>query len=125
VDNTCNNSSVVELINARAENCLIARNSAYGNVVTLSDSSVLYHCDVVANNSQYYHAVAGSSYNNNAYSRLQNTIVWGNTRGGSGGSGYQMTGMLVADHSAIQGGYSGTGNVNLSDQNEGSSLSAQ
>ena len=125
VDNTCNNSSVVELINARAENCLIARNSAYGNVVTLSDSSVLNHCDVVANNSQYYHAVAGSSYNNNAYSRLQNTIVWGNTRGGNSGSGYQMTGMLVADHSAIQGGYSGTGNVNLSDQNEGSSLSAQ
>ena len=125
VDNNCNSSSLVELINARAVNCLLARNSAYYHVVIMYDSSMLSHCDVVANNSQYYYAVAGSSYNNNSYSRLENTIVWGNTRGGSSGDGYQMTGMLVADHSAIQGGYSGTGNVNLSDQNEGSSLSAQ
>ncbi len=125
VDNTSTNSYIVQLINARAENCLIARNSARYYAVTLCDSSVLYHCDVIGNNCQNYNTVAGSSYNNSIYSRLENTIVWGNTRSGSSGSSYQLTGSLIVDHSAIQGGYSGTGNVSLAAQNEGTDFTAQ
>ena len=123
VDNNSTGSYIVQLINARAENCLIARNSAYSYVVRLSDSSVLSHCDVVANNTQNYYAVSGSSYNNTISSLLENTIVWGNTRGGSISS-YQITGSIIADHCAIQGGYSGSGNIYLAVQNEGNNLTS-
>lgn len=123
VDNNSTGSYIVQLINARAENCLIARNSAYSYVVRLSDSSVLSHCDVVANNTQNYYAVSGSSYNNTISSLLENTIVWGNTRGGSSSS-YQITGSIIADHCAIQGGYSGSGNIYLEVQNEGNNLTS-
>ena len=123
VDNTSTNSYILQLINARAENCLIARNSSYSYVVRLNDSSVLSHCDVVANNTQNYYAVSGSSFNNNISNLLVNTIVWGNTRYGSVSS-YQITGSILADHCAIQGGYSGTGNINLDEQNEGTNLTS-
>ncbi len=123
VDNNSTGSYIVQLINARAENCLIARNSSYSYVVRLSDSSVLSHCDVVANNTQNYYAVSGSSYNNTISSLLENTIVWGNTRGGSTSS-YQITGSIIADHCGIQGGYSGSGNIYLEVQNEGSNLTS-
>ena len=120
-------SEMIRMTNARAENCLIARNTVRYNVVTLRDSSVLSHCDVVGNASNYsgYAAVSGSSYSTGYTSRLENSIVWGNTYSYNNTHlSSQVSGLLTGYHSAVEGGITGTGNINLDAQNIGSVANA-
>ena len=128
VDNTntsSNSTDMIRMTNARAENCLIARNTVRCNVVTLRDSSVLSHCDVVGNTSynSSYAAVSGSSYYTGCTSRLENSIVWGNTYYYNGSHLYsQVSGLLEGYYAAVEGGITGTGNINLSSSNAGASV---
>ena len=128
VDNINTSSSysteMIRMTNARAENCLIARNTVRKSVVSLRDSSVLSHCDVVGNaaNNSGYAAVSGSSYSTGCTSRLENSIVWGNTYSYSGNHlSPQVGGLLTGYHSAVEGGIIGEGNINLSSSNAGAS----
>ena len=129
VDNVCTSSytnELVRLINARAENCLIARNTVRTSVVGLNDSSVLSHCDVVCNtsNNSSYAAVTGNSYSTGSNSRLENSIVWGNTYYNNNHLTSQVSGILEGYYSAVEGGITGYGNINLAAQNTGSTMGA-
>ena len=129
VDNvsTSYSSELIQLINTRAENCLIARNAARYSVVTLSDSSTLSHCDVVGNttNNGNYAAVRGSNVNVYQTSRLENSIVWGNLYASTNDHlADQVSGILTGYYSAVEGVISGTGNINLESQNNGALVGA-
>ncbi|MBR3413120.1 MAG: hypothetical protein IKG81_10585 [Bacteroidales bacterium] len=130
VDNANTSSYSTEMIrmtNARAENCLIARNTVRCNVVTLRDSSVLSHCDVVGNlsNNSSYAAVSGGSYSTGYTSRLENSIVWGNKYNYNSTYPFaQISGLVEGYHSAVEGGITGTGNINLDAHNVGSVANA-
>ena len=131
VDNVCTtyyaSNELIRMINARAENCLIARNAVRAAVVTLNDSSVLSHCDVVGNisNNSGYAAVRGNTYNTSHTSRLENSIVWGNLYSNDNSHlSSQISGLLEGYHSAVEGGIDGTGNINLYPQNSGSVANA-
>ena len=117
-------SNLMQMLHSRAENCLFARNNSNYATVAMFDGGVLSHCDVVNNTTNNSAAVSGGSYVTAEDSRVINSILWGNTTGSNGNASAQLTGLLVANHSAIQGDYSGTGNINLSYENEGTDNTA-
>ena len=90
-------------------NCLVSNNSSYG---ISCFSSYIYNCDVVNN---YYQGVVF-----NDTGTLRNCIVWGNSGNNQvwlySGNGTNNT---TVSYCAIEGGFSGEGNIDLSSSNDG------
>lgn len=112
-----NNEDVIDgagvyVDNARVYNCLIANNTAYygGGVFVNYGTSYFYNCDFVNNLSSSY----GADIQVDDYAYLYNCILWGN-RGNSGS--YKIHGSATLYNCAVEGGYSGTGNMPLTTAN--------
>ncbi len=101
--NAQNSSNVIS-------NSLIANNtssnSGGGICMWYSNASVHVINSTIVNN-----AGGAGIYSSNSTAYLRNCLVWGN--------GSSLSGSVNCMYSAIQGGYSGEGNVNLSSQNTG------
>jgi len=105
-------------------NCLITGNTAQqgGGVYVAGQNSATYPVNVInctiANNQATDDSAdyGGGIYNNNAYIHFRNAVIWGNTRAGAAASGlvetYYGAGYSSVAYTLIQGGYSGTGNLN-------------
>ena len=93
-----------------AENCLIVKNvvSAAGGVSLYR--SKLTNSTIVENTGGF--AIIGTSGSNGA-ATATNCIIWGNNGGGS-----QIGSYTTVTYSAIQGGSTGTGNINLAANND-------
>ncbi len=103
------------LINNIIANNYSTSNYGYGAVWIGSDSFVI-NCHVVNNASPDGNAGVYSNTNNASSVSITNSVIWGNK---SGNTASNVSGSLVMNYSAIEGGHSGTGNVFLSGQNEG------
>ena len=91
------------------DNCLVANNG--DKAVYMYNSASIINCNIVNNYGSAIYA-----YNSGCGS-IVNTIIWGNDSGGN----TQIEGNnAVITYSAITGGYTGTGNINLSADNFGS-----
>jgi predicted outer membrane repeat protein len=79
-----------------------------GGVVYSESTSALTfnHCAFINNRSEYY---AGAIYSNGGSVKIANSIIWGN----SARLNYQQMNDLTCTYSCVQGGYSGTGNIDL------------
>lgn len=87
-------------------NCLVANNTGnYGICSWYNNSSMHVINTTIVNNE------TGGVYSSNGPSYYENCLVWGN--------GSSLSGSVNCMYSAIQGGYSGEGNINLSNQNTG------
>ena len=86
-----------------------------GALFNRQSDPTLVHVTVVANESG---ADGGGLYNwEPPYPTLINSIVWGNTAANSGDQLYDRSGAApVVTYSDIEGGYSGTGNINIDPQ---------
>ena len=91
--------------NSTVSNCLISNNTSsyYGGGVCAYSNSTVRSSTIVRNTSSYG---CGGVYSGT----LTNCIVWGNERNGAADNIYDA----ICTYSAIEGGYSGTGNVLLS-----------
>ncbi|MBQ0128747.1 MAG: hypothetical protein KBT57_02820, partial [bacterium] len=113
----------------RFVNCLFAYNQAkrggaicYYNQSYTESSPEFINCDIV-NNSVTSDGYGGGIYNQTYGSNAiyTNCIVWGNKRNSYSN---QIDGSGVAfSYCAVQGGWSGTGNINLAAANDGTSTS--
>lgn len=104
--------------NATLTNCLIAGNMARycGGGVYVGSNTKLIHCgiyDNAANNNG-----GGIYFNYNSENVVRNSVVWGNVKGESVSSIYASEHVDVS-YSAVEGGYSGVGNVALASENLG------
>lgn len=93
-------------------NCLIANNSAAngGGVFSRSGSTIIENTTIVNNEA----TSNGGGIRSNSLYRLVNSVVWGNrTSSGAVSSIYDNGNPFTCLYSAIEGGYSGTGNVLL------------
>ena len=90
-------------------NCLVANNTGnYGICSWYNNSSMHVINTTIVNNE------TGGVYSSNGPSYYENCLVWGN--------GSSLSGSVNCMYSAIQGGYSGEGNINLSNQNTGDGI---
>lgn len=97
---------------ATLSNCLIANNSAKdgGGLYCTTGSAIIENTTIVNNEASSTGAGIRSS---NMY-RLINSIIWGNrTTSGAVSSIYDNGNSITCFHNAVEGGYSGTGNVTL------------
>ena len=105
-------------------NCLIHSNNAQfgGGIFLNSDTNTYINCDLVGNTAT---SNGGGIYNNYGTGTFTNCLFWGNIRGTntinslSNRSGYYN----YCTYCAVEGGYDGTGNINLAhdnDSNDGS-----
>ena len=105
-------------------NCLIHNNSAQfgGGIFINSGSSEYTNCDMVNNTAT---SNGGGIYNNYGTGTFTNCLFWGNIRGSniinslSNRSGYNNN----CTYCAVEGGYDGTGNINLASDNDGNDVS--
>ena len=88
------------LYNCEADNCLIAENSGGG-----AYNGTYSNCTFVYN----YGGIV--SQNSSNYAILTNCIVWNN-------SGVQVGTNTIVTYSGVQGGFTGTGNINLPTTND-------
>lgn len=95
-------------------NCLIYNNTAYeGGGISLYNSAypAIDNCTVYGNHADSYGG--GISHEMDSYSKIINCIIWGNTADYGGAQIYKYGGTSSYTYCDIQGGYSGTGNINL------------
>jgi parallel beta-helix repeat protein/predicted outer membrane repeat protein len=88
--------------------CLIVRNTGALNGGALyagNGAATLNNCTINGNSAT--DGAGGFFVNNSATVNLENSILWGNT----GGSYSINAGSFTANYSDIEGGYSGTGNI--------------
>ncbi|MBQ4547928.1 MAG: right-handed parallel beta-helix repeat-containing protein [Bacteroidales bacterium] len=102
--------------------CIIANNTATANgggvYVGDSKNNQIINCSVVNNTT----AASGGGISSLYYPTITNTIVWGNKRGTSSSQLYfNGSSQPTITYSAIEGGFAGTGNINLSSDNLGNS----
>lgn len=104
-------------------NCSFDNNSSkngggvYVYYIEETDVSRLYNCNIVRNFAQ---DEGGGLYNEgDAVLHCVNGIIWGNRMGLS--SALFLYGVSDVTYSAVEGGYSGTGNLNLATSNTGES----
>jgi autotransporter-associated beta strand protein len=94
-------------------NCTFTANSANGmhggGMYNSAYSPTLTNCTFVANSAGV--GSGGGMYNESSYPTLTNCNLWGNTAQ-TGGQIYLYIGTPVVKYCDIQGGYSGTGNIN-------------
>ena len=109
--------------------CLITGNTAQqgGGIYVYGKNNVSYpiniiNCTIVGNRATGTTSTdyGGGIYNNNSYIHFRNSIIWGNTTAVASGPGlYETTlGAMYSsvNYTLIQGGYSGTGNLNQDPQ---------
>lgn len=91
-------------------NCLIANNTAAygGGVYSQTSSSIIYNSTIVNNEA----TTAGAGIYATSVRRVANSIVWGN-RTTAGAVSSIKANSIDCLYSAVEGGYSGTGNVIL------------
>ena len=89
-------------------------NANLGGAIYNKGNITMINCDLVNN-----HALenGGAMYNESHNSYIYNSILWGNDKNGVPN---QIYGTAKYNYCAIQGGYGGTNNINLSGQNDGS-----
>ncbi len=106
--------------------CLISGNTAQqgGGIYlyttsTSADYSVnIINCTIAGNTATGTTTTdyGGGIYNNNSYMNIRNSIIWGNTTAVAAGPGLYETTLgaqrSTVSYTLIQGGYSGTGNLN-------------
>ena len=102
--------------------CIIANNTATENgggvYVGYYVNNQIINCSVVNNTT----AASGGGISSLYYSTITNTIVWGNKKGTSSSQLYfNGSSQPTITYSAIEGGFAGTGNINLSSDNLGNS----
>ena len=102
--------------------CIIANNTATANgggvYVGDSKNNQIINCSVVNNTT----AESGGGISSLYYPTITNTIVWGNKKGTSSSQLYfNGSSQPTITYSAIEGGFAGTGNINLSSDNLGNS----
>ena len=106
--------------------CNIANNTSSSNgggIYAFSYDNNIINCNIVNNlststSTSYYGGLHITGSNNN----VTNSIVWGNKRGDGIASNCYTTNGTVVSYSAVEGGYTGTGNINLSALNTGDGL---
>lgn len=96
--------------------CLISNNTSnyYGGGV-YSQNATLYNCNIVNNNAVRY----GSAIYDGDNTVLYNCIIWGNS---SNNNYTPIKGSPTMYNCAVEGGYSGTGNVPLTSANNDGGL---
>lgn len=96
-------------------NTIFDHNSAnLGGAIYNKGKISVINCDMIANQVTEN---GGAMYNETRYSTISNTILWGNTKNGTPN---QISGTSKYNYCAIEGGFEGTNNINLSSQNNGS-----
>lgn len=102
------------LVWSTAINCLISNNTCPIGGGVETDQSYLYNCDIVNNsaNGRLYSALYCVNTNH-----IYNCIIWGNTNGYY--TIYDQSSGTEFAYCAIEGGYDGTGNINLASDNDG------
>jgi hypothetical protein len=93
-------------------NCLIVNNSsgnAGGAVYSQTGDPSFINCSIIFNSSSYAGAIANNFASTTA--TLINCIVWGNVAGFENPIWNNQSSNTIVSYSAIQGGYSGTGNI--------------
>ena len=103
----------VMLSGAAMDNSLVANNTAVG--INNNNYSIVYGVTVVRNSG--YTEIVGIS----GSSRVENSVVWGNTRTG-GGNTLQASTDLNILYSAVEGGSGENGCIGLSSENNGTML---
>ncbi|MBO7259972.1 MAG: hypothetical protein J6U97_00580, partial [Bacteroidaceae bacterium] len=101
--------------------CNIANNTSTnggGGVYISSSNNKITNCNIVNNNINSYYG--GGIYSGSAPT-ITNSIVWGNKKGTNSNQIYVNTSTSYITYSAIEGGFAGTGNINLSSDNLGNS----
>lgn len=94
-------------------NCLIYNNTGYeGAGIRLRNSAypAIDNCTVYGNHANSF---GGGLYHDmDSYTKVINCIVWGNTADYGGPQVYKYDGSSSYTYCDVQGGYSGTGNIN-------------
>ena len=95
-------------------NCLISNNTSYYGGGVYCYNTNIYNCNIVNNFGQYGSGVYCSSSNT-----IQNCILWGSVNG----TIIRVNGTDTnVSYCAVEGGYAGDGNINLSSDNIGDGL---
>ncbi|MBQ8761172.1 MAG: right-handed parallel beta-helix repeat-containing protein [Bacteroidales bacterium] len=136
-------NNYVEVINSRIENnvadgngggvhmnsyatlvgCIISNNTSnHGSGVSLSYYNNVINCNIV-NNLTTATNYDGAGIHGASYANIYNCVIWGNKRGETSSQVYFSGGTDVnVSHSAVEGGYTGVGNVSLSSSNTGNGI---
>ena len=100
---------------SRIVNTIFDHNSAkLGGAMYNKGKITMINCDLVDNQADEN---GGGVYNETQYSKFYNSIFWGNTKNGAAN---QIYGSSTFKYCAVQGGFSGTNIINLSNENDGS-----
>ena len=98
----------------RVDHCLFSQNHTDKDAgaldLYLNTGLVIENCTFVANTSAGY----GPAIRSYGTHNIKNCVLWNNS--GMGGQAYGTNGTLTILYSDIQGGYTGTGNINLDPQ---------
>jgi alkaline phosphatase len=96
--------------NMKLINCMLVQNDAgyNGGAITNSDNMTITNCTFSGNTATSY---GGAIYNSD-YLVLKNSILWGDTLNGQPDEIESYYGTVYASYCDIQGGWSGTGNIN-------------
>jgi predicted outer membrane repeat protein len=101
----------------KASNCLIHSNQGYrGGGCYIGGSVEFTNCDIVNNRVTGYNCYGGGIYHNSGTNVFTNCIIWGNQRYYTVENIY---GSGTYTYCAVEGGRTGTGNLNLAAANDG------
>ena len=136
-------SNYVEVINCRIENivaeqngggvymnsyatlvgCVISNNNAnMGAGVSLSYHNNIINCNIVNNKTKTAN-YNGAGIDGSSYANIYNCVIWGNKKADVSDNVYFSGNTnVVVSHSAIEGGYTGIGNINLFSSNTGDGI---
>ncbi|MCR5645508.1 MAG: right-handed parallel beta-helix repeat-containing protein [Bacteroidales bacterium] len=109
---------------SRFINCIVANNyvnmsGRYGGGMYTCYTTIV-NCDLV--NNAMYSSGSGAGIYVGSSTTMTNTVVWGNRIGTTPNNIHNSSG-LTATYCAVEGGWSGTGNVILSEKNDGDDMS--
>ena len=136
-------NNYVEVINCRIENneagqngggvymnsyatlvgCVISNNNAnMGAGVSLSYHNNIINCNIVNNKTKTAN-YNGAGIDGSSYANIYNCVIWGNKKADVSDNVYFSGNTnVVVSHSAIEGGYTGIGNINLFSSNTGDGI---
>ena len=136
-------NNYVEVINCRIENneaeqngggvymnsyatlvgCVISNNNAnMGAGVSLSYYNNIINCNIVNNKTKTAN-YNGAGIDGSSYANIYNCVIWGNKKADVSDNVYFSGNTnVVVSHSAIEGGYTGIGNINLFSSNTGDGI---
>ena len=101
--------------NSKIANTIFDNNNAkLGGAIYNKGYISMTNCDMVNN---HVTENGGAMYNETHNSNIYNSILWGNDKDGTPN---QIMGLSKYNYCAIEGGYNGTNNINLSSENDGS-----